>query len=95
MAAVLNFQLPVTSCGIQNSAIEFLDPENWGLAVGMALRSCLEAEISISGLAAAILNFRLPFTSGGIPNSAIEFLDPENWGLPVGTASLTSLEAEI
>ena len=44
-AAILYFRLPVTPSGISNSAIEFLDPEIGGLAVGTALLSCLEAEI--------------------------------------------------
>jgi hypothetical protein len=42
--------VPVTSGGIRNSAIEFMDPENEGLAVGTALLSSLEAEIFTSGL---------------------------------------------
>ena len=35
----------VTSGSICDSAIEFLDPENGGIAVGTALLSSLEAEI--------------------------------------------------
>src|SRR5208282_2995190 len=43
-AAILNIRFPLTSGGIRNSPIEFLDPENGGLAVGTALISSLEAE---------------------------------------------------
>ena len=38
---------PVTSGSIRHSAIKLLDPENIGLAVGMALLSVLEAEILV------------------------------------------------
>ena len=44
-AAIFDFRLPVTSGGIQNIVIEFMDPENWLLVVGTALLSCLEADI--------------------------------------------------
>ena len=41
----LGFRLPLTSGGIRNSPIEFLDTEQWVLAVGTELLSLLEAEI--------------------------------------------------
>ena len=44
-AAILDIRLPLTSGGIRKSPIEFLDSENWGLAVGTGLLSSLEAEI--------------------------------------------------
>jgi hypothetical protein len=45
-AAILNFfQLPFTPLNIHTSAIEFLYPENVGIAVGTALLPGLEAEI--------------------------------------------------
>ena len=44
-AAILDIRLPLTSGGIRNSHIEFLYPENRGLALGTALISSLEAEI--------------------------------------------------
>ena len=44
-AAILNIRLPITSGGIRNSPIEFLDPGNWGSAVATASISSLEAEI--------------------------------------------------
>ena len=44
-ASILDIRLPLTSGGIRNSPVEFLDPENGGLAVGTALISSLEAEI--------------------------------------------------
>ena len=44
-AAILKNRLPVTSGSIRVVAIELLDPENGGLAVGTASLSGLEAEI--------------------------------------------------
>ena len=44
-AAILDIRLLLTSGGIRNSPVEFLDPEKWVLAVGTALISRLEAEI--------------------------------------------------
>ena len=45
MAAIFKNRLPVTLDSIRNGAIELLDPENGGLAVGTALLSSLETEI--------------------------------------------------
>ena len=44
-AAILDIRLPLTSGGIQHSAIEFPVPKNGGLAIETALLYCLEAEI--------------------------------------------------
>ena len=44
-AAIFKIRLPVTSGSICSSAVELLDPENGGLAVGTKLLSSLEAEI--------------------------------------------------
>ena len=67
----------------------------WGIAVGTALLSSLEADIYVLPvLAAAILNFRLPVTSGSIPDSASELLDHENVGLAVEISFLCAIEAE-
>ena len=44
-AAIFKSRLPVTSGSIRIIAIELLDPENGGLAVGTASLSGLEAEI--------------------------------------------------
>ena len=76
----LKFRHPITSGNNSSSAIEFRDPENIDLAVGISFLSCLEAEISIYGLSTAILDSRFPVTLDRIRNSAIEFLNPENWG---------------
>ena len=43
--STFEIRLPLSSGGIRNSPIEFLDPENRGLAVGTALISSLETEI--------------------------------------------------
>jgi hypothetical protein len=45
--AILKYRLPFTSGCIRNSATDFLDLENEGLAAGTALLSCLEAEIYV------------------------------------------------
>ena len=45
MNTVRDNRLPVTSGSIRNRAIELLDPENGGLAVGTESLSGLEAEI--------------------------------------------------
>ena len=44
-AAIFYFRLPVMSGSIRDCAIELLDPENMGVAVGTELLSSLEAEI--------------------------------------------------
>ena len=45
-AAIFDIRLPLTSGGICNSPVEFLDPEkNGGLAFGTELLSGLETEI--------------------------------------------------
>ena len=46
MAAIQDFRLPVTSDNIRNTTIEFLVPENKGVAVGILLLSSLEPEIA-------------------------------------------------
>ena len=45
VAAILKYGLPVTLSSIRNSAVELLDPENVGIAIGTALLSRLESEI--------------------------------------------------
>ena len=46
-AAIFKSRLPVTSGSIRIIAIELLDPENGGVAVGTASLSVLEAEIYV------------------------------------------------
>jgi len=43
-AAVLDLSLPVRSDSIAGIAVGLLDPENIGLAVGIALLSCVQLE---------------------------------------------------
>ena len=47
MAAILKFLLPVTWVIIYNSAIDFLHPENMGVAVGISFLGATEAEIRL------------------------------------------------
>ena len=81
---------------IRDSAIELLDPESIGVAVGTALLSCLEADIYVLPvLAAANLHFRLPVTSESFLDSPVELLDPENVGVAVEISFLCAIEAEL
>ena len=43
--AILNFRLPVTLVGILNRTIDMPDSENLGVAIGISLISCLQAEL--------------------------------------------------
>ena len=43
--AIWNFLLPLTLDSIHNRVLEFLDPENMGVAVGILFLSAIEAEI--------------------------------------------------
>jgi len=45
LAAILDLRLPPTATSIDISSIVFLDLENVGVAVGIAVLSCIEAEI--------------------------------------------------
>src|SRR5664279_1893271 len=92
---MLNLQRRLTSDIFPHGIIEFLDPENMGLAVEIASLSSLEPEISIIAMVVAILDFRLPVTSDSIPDITIEFLDPENMRVAVGILSLSYIAAEI
>ena len=46
-AAILAYPLPVWLYSIHTSPIGMLDPKNMGIAVGISLLSCLQAEITI------------------------------------------------
>jgi hypothetical protein len=62
-AAILNFALPVSRWSLPNSAIEFPDPRNMQIAVGISSLSSIEAEIQVlQVLAAAILNLSFPIS---------------------------------
>ena len=60
-AAILKFRLPVSRRRLADSAIEFPDPENMGVAVGISLLSCIEAEIQVLPVGRRHLEF---LTSG-------------------------------
>jgi len=45
MADILDLSLPVRSDSIVGITVRLLDPENIGLAVGIALLSCVQVEI--------------------------------------------------
>ena len=69
------------------------------VAVGIALQSCLQAEVRdnqyLLPLMAAILDFSFSFTSYVINIGTITFPDFENMGVAVATALLYCLQAEI
>ena len=46
-AAISSFSLPVSTSSLSDSTTEFPDPENMGVAVGISLLSCTEAEIEL------------------------------------------------
>jgi hypothetical protein len=77
-AAILNFSFPLSYSIFSDSTIEFLDLENNELAVGIALLSCIEAEIQVL----LVWRCHLDFLTSGFEmepfNSAFEFSDPEN-----------------
>ena len=64
---VLKFRHPLTLSSNHSSAIEFLDPENIGLAVGISLLSCLETFITHFPVIWACLNMLddFPYIVGG------------------------------
>jgi hypothetical protein len=81
----LNSSLPVSRWSLPDSAIEFFDPENIQIIIGISLLSCIEAEIQVHPvLAAAILNLSFPVSKYGLRSlfdGAFKFSDPENMDL--------------
>jgi hypothetical protein len=74
----LKFLLSVKWGSIYNSAVDFLDTENMGKAVGISLLSRPETETYILPVwATVILKLRLSVTSGNIRNNAIDIMGPE------------------
>ena len=47
MSAILKFLLPVTLGSIYSNAVDFLDPENMGVAVGISFLGATDAEIRL------------------------------------------------
>ena len=72
------------------------DPDNIGIAVGISLISCLEAEIhAIKDHRPPSWIFPLPVWSPSILVSPNGKLDPENIGVAAGISLISCLEAEI
>ena len=93
---VPSFLLPVWACGIRPSPVRKLDSKNMGAAVGIALISCVQAEIhafEVYRLPSWI--FPLPVWSHCSLVSPIGKLGPENIGIAVGISLISCLEAEI
>ena len=91
-----SFLLSVWAGGIRPSPVRKLDPKNMGVAVGIALISCVQAEIH------AFEVYRLPSWICPLPVgshcslvSPIGKLDLENIGIAVGFSLISCLEAEI
>jgi len=91
----LDLSLPVRSDSIVDITVGLLDPENIDLAVVIALLSCVQVEMSTSGLAAAILDLSLPVRSHSIVGFTVGLLDPKNIGLAVGIALLSYVQLEF
>ena len=90
------FPLPVWSHSILMSPNVKLDPENKGIAVGISLISCLEAEIhAFEVWRPPSWIFAFPVPSHSILMSPNGKLDPENIGIAVGFSLISCLEAEI
>ena len=88
VAAIFDYRHPVTSGNNGSSAIEFRDPENIDLAVGISFLSYLEAEIYVfllySAILSAILNFPLLGNSqiaSGMPALFTLCLETSVWPL--------------
>ena len=95
-AAILNIRFPLTSGGIRNSPIEFLDPENGGLAVGTALISSLEAEKEVLPVwRPSSLNSDFRLSQAVFAIVPLSWWTPKMGRLAVGTASLSCLGADI
>jgi hypothetical protein len=102
MAAIFDFPLSLTSDSVHCSLIVLLDPENTGLAVGISLLSCIQAEICVAltcfistSSVAAIFDFSLSLTSDSVHTTPIVLLYPENMGVAVEISLLSFLECEI
>ena len=93
------FQLPVLSHSILMSPNVKLDPENIGIAVGISLISCLEAEIhAFEVRRPPTWIFPLPVWSPSLPIGFSGLLDPHHTSLEavtVGISYLSSLGAEL
>ena len=90
------FAFPVRSHSILMSPDGKLDPENIGIAVGISLISCLEAEIhAFEVWRPPSWIFAFPVPSHSILMSPNGKLDPENIGIAVGFSLISCLEAEI
>ena len=76
-----------------------LDPENVGVAFGISLLSCIEAEILRYSICTPGIggHFGLLVTrmSEGVHTSSAVLLDPQNVGLAFGIWLLFCIEAEI
>ena len=90
------FPLPVWSHSHVMSPNGKLDPKNTGIAVGISLISCLEAEIhAFEVWRPPSWIFPFPVQSHSIFMSPNVKLDPENIGLAVGISLISRLGAEI
>ena len=90
------FLLPVQSHSILMSPNGKLDPKNIGIAVGISLISCLEAEkhaFEVKRPPSRIFPF--PVQSHSILMSTNVMLHPENIGIAVGISYPSSLGAEL
>jgi len=76
----------------------FAGPQNGGVAVGISLLSCIQAEIFVIAyvrLMAAIFDLLVTVTLESIRISYSVLLDPENVVVAIGISLLSCLEAEI
>ena len=97
MAAIFDFRHTRTSESIPTSFNVLPDPENIGIAVGISLLSCIEADIIVVSfllrLMATIFDFRHTQTPDSLHNNSDVLPDPENMGIAVEISLLSCLEA--
>jgi len=100
MAAIFDFSLIRTSDSLRSSLVVSTDLENTGIAVGILLLSCIEAEICVISYLLPVNGSHLWFITD--PNifhsyeySIVVLPDLENMGIAVGISFLSCIEAEL
>jgi len=102
MAAVFDFFLIRSSDDLRSSLVVSSNLENMGLAVGISLLLCIEAEIHVRDiryfyfrLMAAIFDFSLIRTSDSLRSSLVVSPDLENMSIAVGISLISCIETEL
>ena len=97
MAATIDLSLtPISEC-VQIITVMLPDPENVGVAIGISLLCCIEAEIIQFALpvTAAIFDLTLTPLSESVQTSPAVLADPWTVGVASGISLLSFITAEI